>query len=74
MTGVQTCALPIFSSGYENNGLLLFLKIGETREHKERKKKGKGKLLWGLHLVKQKEKDYNSMTMEMNQTKLLSQK
>ena len=47
--------------------------MGLESTEKERKKE-KEKLLWGLHLVKQKEKDYNSMTMEMSQTKLLSQK
>ena len=44
----KECRCVSFSSGYENNGLLLFLKIGGTREHRERKKIGKGKAFVGF--------------------------
>ena len=35
----KECRCVSFSSGYENNGLLLFLKIGENAEKKKRKRK-----------------------------------
>ena len=47
----KECRCVSFSSGYENNGLLQFLKIGGTLEHRERKKKRKRKSFCGVCIL-----------------------